>query len=144
MIIIIGEVALVAVVVGLAVIVGGESIVDAIRWTPWEILAIIAAVWIVAFCVVSPLIGYLLMWRQRALGPHLLSLRVEGVRVESPSGQTLIYWSSFRRIVATRQRLYLFLKLRSALIVPRRCFQESAGFEAFVAAAKLQRNQVRT
>ncbi len=143
LIIILGEAVLFAVMVGLAVIIDGESLKEAVHWIPWKMLALVALVWIATFAVLSPVLGYARMRRQGSLGPHFYWLCDQGVRAETPSGRTLVYWSAFRRVFATKYRLYLFLRSRGALIMPRRAFDSEENFEAFAAAAREHWEQQR-
>ena len=136
MIILVGEAVLIAVLAGIDVVMGDATILDAIRWIPWWLLATVAVVWGVTFLFVAPLIGYIRARRQRILGPNLVSFRGDGIQLEGRQGQSLVYWSAIKRVVANRTRPYLFIRSRVAIVVPRRAVESDAEFEAFIGAAE--------
>lgn len=104
---------------------------DALRdvdwWFPLGFGVILLAFWF----GVCPLIGYLRSKRRRVLGPNGFSLSVRGVDVRTPDTESLVYWSGIKRVLRTKQRLYLFMTPASALIMPRRAFATNESFDAW-------------
>lgn len=137
-----GEALILVFIVGLSLF-DGANLAAAVDWFPWEMLAWIALLWIVTFFAIAPLIGYVRAKRQGLLGPHKLWLVDTGVRVESSKGESLVYWSGFRRVIATRHRLCLFLRMRAAVVVPRSAFRSHADFENFATVAVARWKQGR-
>jgi hypothetical protein len=135
-IILVGEAAIFAFVILLSIVNDGMTFAQAAYWFPWRVLAWVALVWVVTFVFVSPLARFARAKFQRGLGPVNLWLQSEGLQIEAPNAQSLVYWSGFKRLVATPRRLYLFVRTRAAVIVPRRAFGNDAEFEAFAAAAE--------
>jgi len=127
---------LVAVFVVLPIVLDGLTFRESVRSFPWNFYFGLTAFLLLFLFGASPLIGFFRAKRQNLLGPHQLTLSNEGVRVESPKGQSLVYWSAIQRTTATRSRLFLFIGPMSALIFPRRAFRDQTSFEAAIGEAK--------
>src|SRR5215212_2803208 len=129
-------VAMMAIVVaGLPVVLDGVSVQDSLAWVPWQICLWVGVVLLLFYFAACPLIGYARLKRQGLLGLHRFTLLDDGVRVESPRGETLAYWQGLKRVTATPSRLFLFVGPTMAFVLPRRAFHDPAEFDVAVADA---------
>lgn len=115
----------------------GLNFHESVRWFPWSFYLGLIAFLLAFLFVACPLIGYFRAKRQGVLGPNHFGLSPEGIRVESPKGQSLVYWSAVKRMAATKSRFFLFFGPVNALVLPRRAFESQAGFEAAQTEARV-------
>lgn len=106
----------------------GEALRTADWWLPLLVGAIVLFLWFV-FC---PLIGFWRTKRMDALGPNRYSFESNIIRVETPRIESLVKWSAVKRIVVSRDRLFLFIRPGVAFIIPRRAFNSDEGFQAWI------------
>lgn len=101
-------------------------------WAEWDISIYAGLFYFVFLIGLCPLFSYFRTRRQGLLGPNRFSFNDGGVRVESPKADSLVFWPTFKRVVFTKQRLFLFVTPASAFILPRRAFDNQAEFERWV------------
>jgi|GEM_PF-6002400 len=68
--------------------------------------------------------------------PHVtMEITPEGVKVRHPGTEVTHYWSHIRRVVSSREAIYLYTTPLTALVVPRRVFSDQAKCRRFHEAA---------
>ena len=127
---------LAAVLITLPVVLDGASLQDVANWIPWELFLWAGLALLAFYMGVCPLISYFAAKRKGGLGPQRFALSDAGVRVEGPKGESLIYWSTLKRVTTSRDRLFLFIGPALAFVLPTRIFTDRVAFEAVVEEAK--------
>lgn len=131
--------------VGMIVVPGlieGWGTAAVLRYADWVFPICAGLFLILAWFGLCPLLAYWRTKRQRALGPNRFRLESDGIRVEAPRAESLIYWPSVKRVIASRQRLFLFVTNSSALIIPRRSFDSDEEFAKWAKGAEAFRAAV--
>ena len=116
-------------------VTGEESFQTAVASIDWSVAAIISMIWIGAL-MFAIAVGYSI---RRFRGKHddfILGLGEDGALFRGPEGEGTIYWKSLKRVSSNGQRLFLFLSSSSALILPRRCFNDPATFDRWANFSK--------
>jgi hypothetical protein len=91
------------------------------------------ALLIVAFWFgLCPFLAYLRVKRAGAGGPNTFALTDQGIRLQTPRSESVVYWNAVRRTVSNSQRLYLFFSSPGAIIVPRRSFASDDDFAKWI------------
>lgn len=114
----------------------GATIRESLSWFPFGLYLGLAAFLLAFLMGVAPLISYFRSKRQGTLGPNHIIATDEGVRIDGPKGQSLVYWSAFQRIVIAGNRLLLFIGPVQAFVFPKRVFPDEASFAACVKEAE--------
>lgn len=127
---------LVGALIGLFSLMDGSSVVEQVQSFPWKFYSGLIASLLLFVFLVAPAISYLRARRRGLLGPHQISVLDDGIKVESPQGESLLYWSAITRLVATSKRLFLFVSPVNALIVPRRAFANQDDFDDSIVQAR--------
>jgi hypothetical protein len=116
----------------------GVDLVDGVptSWSighlPWKLLGW-GALLIVAFWFgLCPFLAYLRVKRAGAGGPNTFALTDQGIRLQTPRSESVVYWNAVRRTVSNSQRLYLFFSSPGAIIVPRRSFASDDDFAKWI------------
>jgi hypothetical protein len=107
----------------------GSTFWESVSWFPWRMYLGLVAFLLGFLFGICPLISYIHAKRQGTVGPHFIGLSKEGLRLKSPQGESLVYWSGVKRIVASRSRLFAFISPSSAIILPRRAYDSQASFQ---------------
>jgi YcxB-like protein len=128
--------ALVVIFLAIPVLFDGVSLQESIDWFPWLFYAGLTAFLLLFVFGACPLIAYYRSKCQEELGPNRFEFLDEGLRVQGPKAQSLVYWSAVKRVTATKNRLFIFIGPALAFIVPSRAFRDQAAFEAAFAEAK--------
>ena len=114
----------------------GVSFSEISAWFPWAFYGWLFLFVIVFTFGVAPVISYLRSKRRGYLGPHRLRLQDDGVHVESPQGLSTVYWSAIPQCVVSQNRLLLYMRPVSAVMLPKRDFTDQSSFEDAVNYAK--------
>jgi hypothetical protein len=115
--------------------IDGYSLTSSVRSMDWSFTAYMILI-LVAWLIVVTIVAYWLRRKRGLHGPMRFWLTDEGVAVRNRQMDLVVFWTTIKSIKLTGSRIFLFITLRSALIVPRRAFGGDADFEAFAAAAK--------
>src|SRR5215213_5944016 len=83
---------LVAVFIALPMVLDRVSFRESVSWFPWNFYLGLTAFLVFFLFGVCPLIAYFRSKRNGDLGPNRLKFSDEGVRIESPKGESLVYW----------------------------------------------------
>lgn len=113
----------------------GANLLDAVRAADW-FLPGFGILLILLLLMVSPLFSYVASKLRRNPKPFRLSLSEPGVNVVNSDFQSLVSWSGIKRVVGSKERLFLFISSTMAFIVPRRVFETDAEFQGWVEFAK--------
>lgn len=116
--------------------IDGWPLDEAMRWIDWPYvlgITLLVTVWIVAV-VLGQL--WVARWKKRD-GSFRLTLRDEGLHLDSRLGDTLIYWRTFTDVGARGSRLFFLMEgNRGTIIAPARVFADRAAFDRWVAEAR--------
>jgi len=133
----------VALIVGVD-LVDGVPLSWSIAHLPWKLLGW-GALLIVAFWFgLCPFLAYMRVKRGGVGGPNTFALTDQGVRLQTPRSESVVYWNAIRRMVRGRERLYLFFSSPGAIVIPRRSFASDAEFSSWIEELERQTKSDRS
>jgi hypothetical protein len=77
------------------------------------------------------------------IGERRIALTPEGIGYDGATGHGLVRWPWVRKIVATRDHVFLYISAINAFIVPRRDCASEAEFAEFAARARRLQTQAK-
>lgn len=87
------------------------------------------------FGLVTPLLAHLRVRRMLKGQPIRIQLTQAGVTTRLPEAEGTSYWGALKRVVRSRDRLFLFTEPATAFVIARRYFDDPADFERWCAIA---------
>lgn len=113
----------------------GSSVYGAITQIDWRFTGSVLIL-VIGWIVLVTVIGYWLRRQKGMHGPIFYRLTENGLSVRNRDMDSVIFWPAIKSIKTLGNRVFLFINLRSALIIPRRAFETDAQFEAFAVNAQ--------
>jgi hypothetical protein len=65
-------------------------------------------------------------------GPRTMVLEDYGIRETTVSGETVRAWPTVRKVIVSKQHALVYTSATEAFVVPKRAFNESQAFDAFI------------
>ena len=103
----------------------------AVRVIAFIILELMLVCFIVALWAVLALLTMISRRNKPFICQKTITLGDEGFIVESQYGRSETRWTAVQKLARTRTRFFIYLGQASALVIPRRAFENKTNWDAF-------------